>query len=225
MQKHILGSWKRDFDKILFTYSKSKSLHWIYRWTRWATQWQPAQFKCVGSLPLNCTRVDSSGIWTTRTRTWSDSLEPLLTLNAYTVYCIISRSTVSRTQPVFHLSADHVVLNSLDSHNYKLTSEYSVSSHCASLPNHRLQIDLLQVLLQSRSITASKCISKLAQSEPPSGISKHARLRPPTASPNSHNYGLQVPMFTASKCISHRAQSQPPSTSLRSDSGCMKIQG
>jgi len=41
-------------------------------------------------------------------------------------------------------------------------------------------IDRLQVLVQSSSITASKCISKLAQS------------RPPRASPNSLNHGLRV---------------------------------
>jgi hypothetical protein len=34
-----------------------------------------------------------------------------------TAYCIIRRWTVSRSQPVFHLVADHVILNSLHSHN------------------------------------------------------------------------------------------------------------
>jgi len=47
-----------------------------------------------------------------------------LTLStAYTKYSIIPSSTVSCSQPVFHLSADVVVLNSLHSHNYKLTNE------------------------------------------------------------------------------------------------------
>jgi len=41
---------------------------------------------------------------------------------AYTEYSIIPRSRVSRSQSVSHLSAD-VVLNSLHSHNYKLTNE------------------------------------------------------------------------------------------------------
>jgi len=41
---------------------------------------------------------------------------------AYTKYSIIPRSTDSRSQPVSHLSADDV-LNSLHSHNYKLTNE------------------------------------------------------------------------------------------------------
>ena len=66
MQKHILGCWKRDFDKILLTFSNNKSLNWIYGWTRWATGWQPAQFRWVGSLPLNRTWVDSSGVLMTR---------------------------------------------------------------------------------------------------------------------------------------------------------------
>ena len=55
-QKHIVGCWKCDFDKILLTHCKFKNLIWIYRWTSWATRWQPTQ-----------------------TRTWSDSPEPLLT--------------------------------------------------------------------------------------------------------------------------------------------------
>jgi len=37
--------------------------------------------------------------------------------------------------PISHLSADNVVCNSLHSHNYELTNEYSLSSHRASLPN------------------------------------------------------------------------------------------
>ena len=107
--------------------------------------------------------------------------------------------TVSRSQPVSYLSADHVVLNSLHCYNYELTNEYSLSSHRASLPNYRLH-----VLLQSRSITDSKCISKLA------------RLQPPSVSPTSHDSGLHVRMITASKCISNLTPSQPPRVSLNS---------
>jgi len=65
-------------------------------------------------------------------------------------------------------------------------------------------IDYLPVLIQTRSITASKCISKLAQS------------RHPSASPNSLNHCLQVHLETrsiaASKCISKLAWLQPPSS-------------
>jgi len=64
--------------------------------------------------------------------------------------------------------------------------------------------DRLQVLVQSRSITASKCISKLARS------------RPPTVSPASLDYGLQVRTIMASKCISKLARSRPPGASLSS---------
>jgi len=63
MQKDIFGCWKRDFDKILFTYSKNKILNWISGWTRWATRLQPAQFRWVGRLPSNRTQVDSLGVW------------------------------------------------------------------------------------------------------------------------------------------------------------------
>jgi len=84
---------------------------------------------------------------------------------------MIPRSTVARSQPDSHLSAD-VVLNSLHLHNYKLTNEYSLSCHRASL-----QIDRLQVLLQSRSIIACKCISKLAWSQPQSASLSSLDLR------------------------------------------------
>ena len=67
MQKVIVGCWKCDFDKILLLYSKNKSIIWIYRWTRWTTRWQPAQFRQVVRCPSNCTRIDGSGALTTRT--------------------------------------------------------------------------------------------------------------------------------------------------------------
>jgi len=65
-------------------------------------------------------------------------------------------------------------------------------------------INCLQVLVQSRSITASKCISNLARSGPRS------------LSPNSLDSGLQVRMSMAWKCISKLAQSQSWSASLSS---------
>jgi hypothetical protein len=69
-------------------------------------------------------------------------------------------------------------------------------------------IDRLQVLVQSRSITASKCISKLAPSQPRNVY------------PNSLHRGLQMYLQTrsiaASKCISKLARSRPPSVSLNS---------
>jgi hypothetical protein len=100
----------------------------------------------------------------------------------------------------------------------------------------------LQVHLQTRSITASKCISKLARLRPPSShdhglqvhlqtrsisaskcISKLARLRPPS----SHDHGLQMHLqtrsVTASKCMSKLARSRPRSASISSlDHGVVK---
>jgi len=67
MQQHILGCWKRDFDKLLLTYSINMSLNWVYGWTRWATRWQPAKSRQVGTLPSNRIGVDSSCVFTTRT--------------------------------------------------------------------------------------------------------------------------------------------------------------
>jgi ubiquitin-protein ligase len=92
---------------------------------------------------------------------------------------------------------------------------------------------------------ASKCISKLTRSWPPSascklnllnyvllvhlltrsntslkGIAKLALLLSPSASPNPLNYALQVHLWVhsiwASKCISKLARSWPPSASLNS---------
>jgi len=88
-------------------------------------------------------------------------------------------------------------------------------------------------------ITASNCISKLAQSRPQSAspnsldhglqvhlstrsitackyISKLARLRPPNVSPDSLDYSLQVRTITASNCISKLAQSRPRNASPNS---------
>jgi len=44
-------------------------------------------------------------------------------ITAYMVYCIIIWSTAFRSQPAFYPCADHAVMNSLISHNYKLTHE------------------------------------------------------------------------------------------------------
>ena len=154
---------------------------------------------------------------------------------AYTAYCIIPRSSVSRSQPVSHLAAEHVVLNSPHSHNYKLTNEWSLSSCRASLPIYRLQIDRLKALLQSSSIMASKCISKLARSHPPSVslnlhysglqirtmtaskvISKLAQSRPRSSHDHSLQVHLQTGTMTAAKCISKLTRSRPPSASPNS---------
>jgi len=67
MQKHIIGGWICDFDKILWTDCNNKNLIWIYRWTRRETWSQPAQPRWVGGFLSNCTRVDNSVVLTTRT--------------------------------------------------------------------------------------------------------------------------------------------------------------
>jgi len=73
-----------------------------------------------------------------------------------------------------------------------------VSAPCA------LSIDCLPVLVQTRSITACKCIAKLV------------RLRRPSASPNTLDQGLQVRLQTrsmrASKCISKYARLRLPNS-------------
>ena len=66
MQQHIIGCWKHDFDKILLTNCKNKSLIWIYRWTLWGSRWQPTRFGHVGWLPSNHTGVESASLLTSR---------------------------------------------------------------------------------------------------------------------------------------------------------------
>ena len=115
---------------------------------------------------------------------------------AYTAYWIIPSSTASCSHPVSQLSAVHDGFISLHLHNYELTSELSPRSCCASIPNYHLQIEYLQVLIQSLFIMATRCISKLAQSHPPSEY------------PNSHHHRLavypQTRSITASKFTSSR---------------------
>ena len=50
-------------------------------------------------------------------------LQHTLATTAYTVCCIIPRSTVPYSRPVSHLSADHVVFISLTSHTHELINE------------------------------------------------------------------------------------------------------
>jgi len=158
---------------------------------------------------------------------------------AYTAYCIIPTTTVSCYQPVSHLAADHDVQNHLHAHNYKLANEWNVSCHRAPLLNYHQQIHRLQVLFQSRSIMASKCMSKLTPSPPRSvsltwhnsslqgctmtaskWISTPAQSRTQTPSLKSHGHGLQVHLqsrsITATKWISNLACLQSRSASVRS---------
>jgi len=117
------------------------------------------------------------------------------------------------------LSAHHVALNSLHSPNYMIINEESPSSHPASLLSYRLPVFLqlrsikdsnsvpklrlsqppsiclnthhygLQVHLQTRSITVSKCISNFAP------------LRPPSSPDHRLQVHLQSQSITASKYI------------------------
>jgi hypothetical protein len=122
------------------------------------------------------------------------------TLNtAYIEYCFIPRSTVSDSQPVSHLLADHVVLNSLHGHNCKLTNKYTLSSCRTSLPNCHLKI-----LLHFPSIPVSSCLWK------------HSWSQSPSVSLNSHDCSNPVLTILAYKCISKLARSQPPSVSPNS---------
>ena len=100
---------------------------------------------------------------------------------------------------------------------------------------------------ETRLVTASKCISKLDRSQPPSASpnslehslqvylqtrsitastcsSKLAQSQPPSVSPNSLDYGLQVCTITGSKCISEFTRSWPSSASLSSLDLSLQVQ-
>ena len=82
----------------------------------------------------------------------------------------------------------------------------------------------LQVYLQTRSITASQGISEVTITASKC-ISKLARLRPPSSHDHGLHLHLQTRSMTASRCISQLPRWRPPSTSLMNDGGCMAIQG
>ena len=113
------------------------------------------------------------------------------------------RSTTSKN----YSNLDHSWLQSVSPNliDYGLQVCINVASKCSSeltrLCHPRSLDHVLQLLLQTRSITASKCISILDWSLPPS------------ASLHTLNHGLQVGTIMASKCISTLARSWPPSAS------------
>jgi len=67
VQSVITGCQMIDFDCVLQSNSKSKHVIWIYRWTRCTTHWEPGQFRRVRRCRWNRTRIDSSGLFKTRT--------------------------------------------------------------------------------------------------------------------------------------------------------------
>jgi len=152
---------------------------------------------------------------------------------AYTKSSISQRSTVSHSQPDFELTPEcsfsfrrtslpidrhqpvlHTSYNCQatlsHSHGYEVTNRSIESRRAVHRPppsTHQISLDHgLQVYLHTRSITASKCISKLARS------------RPPSASPNSLDHGPQVYLQTRSITACKFARSWPPSAYLHTRS-------
>jgi len=100
----------------------------------------------------------------------------------------------------------------------------SAASPPPSLAIYRLRIDHLQVLIQSRSMMASKCISEQARWQPPSAslsytisaskcISTLAWSWPPRASRGSLSHDRQVHFQTQPITASKSAWSNPPTAS------------
>jgi len=155
---------------------------------------------------------------------------------AYNAYCIIPRSTDFLLPASLLITWETMFYRILYiPHNYALTNGLSLGSRCAPLLNYPFQIGWLHVLLHSRSIMSSKCISRLAQSQHPSvhpiwpdywlhnctitasmTISKITQSQSPSVSSNSLVYSLQIHTIRAFKYIADLARSQPPNVSLYS---------
>jgi len=109
-------------------------------------------------------------------------------------------------------------------------------SACRNSHGHPLRVHLptrsitaSNCISSVHSITASKWISKLAQSPPPSASPNLDRSQPRSASLSSLHPGLELHLqtwsITASKDMYEHNGFWTPSISLRSDSACMEIQG
>jgi hypothetical protein len=88
------------------------------------------------------------------------------------------------------------------------TRSIAASKCISELHNHGLQMHL-----QTRSITASKCISEFNLISASKCISKLAQSQPPSVSLYSHDAGLQTCSITISECISQFTRLGPPSVS------------
>jgi len=162
----------------------------------------------------------------------------------YTAYCIIPRSTVSRSQASLSCLGRSCCTQFSTFEQLRVT-QWIESELPSCLPAELAHPDWpppgtppfsldrgLHVHLQTRFITASKCISELSRLRPPSShyhglqvctitasncTSKLAWWRPPSASPIPLDYGLQVHLqtcsITAFKGIANLARSGPPSAS------------
>jgi len=114
----------------------------------------------------------------------------------------------------------------------RLSALGALSNDCLPVLIQSHSISAFQVHLHTHSITASKCIFKLARLQhlnphnhglqellhtrlitASKCISKLARSRPPSASPNPLDHSLQVYLKTRSSTASKFARSWPPSAS------------
>jgi len=66
MQKEIIGCRIPNFDNIRLSICKNENIIYIYRWTHWATCWQPIQFRQVRRVLSHHAQIDGSGWSTTR---------------------------------------------------------------------------------------------------------------------------------------------------------------
>ena len=154
----------------------------------------------------------------------------ILTISNWPQKCSLSlwcsSLPIDRHQPVPHTSFNGKVIWS-HSHGFELTNRWIESQHLACLPSTAsrsttfkystilLDHSLLQMHLQTRSITDSECISEFARSLPPS------------ASQNSLYHGLGVYLWVcptfSSNCIFKLAWSWPQSEVLSSLDLCLQV--
>ena len=134
-------------------------------------------------------------------------------------------NTIDRHQPGIHESSKVKSPCHIPKVASQLTDEMSHSTRRAvhqPLPSTRP--NWRDCGLQVRMIIAYKCILNLARLRPPRlhnqvlklHISKLARSRPPSASPNSLDHSLQVYLQTYSITATEFARSWPPSATTNS---------
>jgi hypothetical protein len=130
MQKQMIGYWIWDFDAILLSNCKIKSIIWIFIWTHWATHWQPVQFRLVGTFPLNLTRNEGYRVQTTRTA--NVTMFRCLTCSQIQSNCPELLHTLCKPLCA-HLSQNHLLFSAMSQRRRS-----PICGHCSGRSSRRI---------------------------------------------------------------------------------------
>lgn len=130
--------------------------------------------------------------------------------NAISVHSIFIWSTVSRYHPLTNSTPRPIVCNSIHSHKYPLTNEQIHSSWCNSIPNYCVQIDPLQVLLQSPLHHGRQVHLQTIPISAPMWNSTLRQLQPPRVPNVVIQDHLKTCTIPTSNYISNLPQTWPP---------------